>query len=511
MLKPISAQQIEQTRESILAAISGPSMTHEQKINGLAHMAGSLMNVLDLPPGLADYMEKGIICDLNEGPAPFRPRYILPDYDRLFEKGCQFLRLDPPQDLEEALTALLILYRHVPSITNYPVFIGHLDRLLEPFVQKAGREEARKRLRLFLIQLDRTITDSFCHANIGPQATLTGEIILELERELVNAVPNMTILYDPARTPDPFALEAVRTQLAVAKPSFANHPMYRADLGEHYGIASCYNALPTGGGAFTLVRVRLGRLAKTAKDSAHFMADILPACLETMAAYMDARVRFLVEESGFFEYNFLVKEGFISRDRFSAMFGMVGLAECVNTLMEADGQAGRYGHSEAADALGVKIVQAMSDFCAGHENKHCAGHGGRFMLHGQVGIDTDSGETPNVRIPIGEEPKELSDHIAHCAKFQRYFPSGVGEIFLVESTALQNPEAILDLIKGAFRQDVRYLSFHSSACDVIRVTGYLVKRSEMEKLRGGESVLQNTTLFGLGAANNSKILERSRR
>lgn len=43
---------------------------------------------------------------------------------------------------------------------------------------------------------------------------------------------------------------------------------------------------------------------------------------------MDERIRFEVEESGFFENNFLAKEGFIKRDRFTAMFGMVGRRVC---------------------------------------------------------------------------------------------------------------------------------------------------------------------------------------
>ena len=49
---------------------------------------------------------------------------------------------------------------------------------------------------------------------------------------------------------------------------------------------------------------------------------------------------------------------------------------------------------------------------------------------------------------------------------------------------------------------------YSSDSDVIRVTGYLVKRSEMEKLDAGNAVLQDTTALGLGASKNGKILER---
>ena len=509
-MRPISMDEVDKVRVDMLSTICSPVLTHEQKVSALAHKADSLLRVLDLPEGLAELCEKGIICDLNEGNAPGRPRYIVPDYGVLFEKGCEFLRLAPPQDLHEAINSLLILYKHVPSVTNFPVFIGNIDTLLEPFVQQTERGLAKKLLGLFLTNIDRTITDAFCHANLGPVATLTGELVLELEREMQNAVPNMTMLYDPLVTPDAFAIDAIRTQLSVSKPAFANHSAFKAELGK-YAIASCYNSLKLGGGAFTLVRVKLGALAQTANGSRHFFAEVLPHCLRVMAAYMDVRTKFIAEDSGFFQNSFLAREGFISRDLFSSMFGMVGLAECVNTLMQKDRSEGRYGHSANADELGVKVLEEMKAFVNNHENKYCTGFNNRFMLHGQVGIDTDTNETPNVRIPIGEEPEELAEHILHCAKFQPYFPSGVGEIFPVESTALSNPAAVLDIIKGAFANNVRYLTIHNSDSDVIRVTGYLVKRSEVEKLKQGDRVLQNTTIFGLGAVNNSKVLERKLR
>ena len=49
---------------------------------------------------------------------------------------------------------------------------------------------------------------------------------------------------------------------------------------------------------------------------------------------------------------------------------------------------------------------------------------------------------------------------------------------------------------------------YSTEADVIRITGYLVKKSEMEKLHNKEQVIQQTVVFGLGARENSKILER---
>ena len=74
--------------------------------------------------------------------------------------------------------------------------------------------------------------------------------------------------------------------------------------------------------------------------------------------------------------------------------------------------------------------------------------------------------------------------------------------------ASKNPVSILDIIKGAFKEGMRYFSVYSTDADVIRITGYLVKKSEMEKLYKNEQVIQQTVVFGLGARENSKILER---
>ena len=75
-------------------------------------------------------------------------------------------------------------------------------------------------------------------------------------------------------------------------------------------------------------------------------------------------------------------------------------------------------------------------------------------------------------------------------------------------TVHKNHEYLLDIIKGAFRDDLRYLSFYASDSDVIRITGYLVKKSEIEKLERGENVMLDTTALGMGAKHNGHILER---
>lgn len=489
--------------QNIEKIIKDKVLTYEQKVVALARAAENSLNVLSLSNKVQELREIGVICDLNEGNAPYRARYIIPDYKKFIVNGSEFLELNPPEDIWEATNNLLILYKHVPSITTMPVYIGNIDELLEPYI--VDEEEAFKAIKIFLKHIDRTITDSFCHGNIGPRDSKAARLILRAERELQNACPNLTLKYS-ANTPKDLIIDSINTALVTAKPSFANDEMFRADFKGEYAIASCYNGLPIGGGAYTLVRMNLHNLALTAKGIDDFISSKLPKALEAMAEYIDERVRYLIKESGYFESTFLVKEGLIHKDRFTAMFALVGLAECVNVLL-GDDEKERFGHSIKANELGLQIINQMNDFINSHNNKYCKISNGHFLLHAQVGIESDKGTSPGCRIPIGEEP-ELIDHIKQCAPFHKYFPSGIGDIFPFEKNSMNNPEFILDIIKGAFKEGMRYISIYSSDSDVIRITGYLVKKSEIEKLEKGEQVLQDTVVLGLGAAKYGKILNR---
>ena len=231
-----------------LKIIQDPTLTYRQELVSLARLGESTDDSLRYSDAYYAAKAKGALCDLNEGVMPFRPRYICPDYDLLFRKGCEFLQLDPPKDLLEAVNVLEIFYCHVPSITTYPVYLGDLDRLLEPFVVREDRAYAKKVLGLFLRNLDRVETDSFVHADIGPEDSVTGRLLLELTEEMQLAIPNLTLRYDPEKTSDDFALACVKCMLKTAKPSFANHRMFVREWGDRYAIASCYNGLSIGGG-----------------------------------------------------------------------------------------------------------------------------------------------------------------------------------------------------------------------------------------------------------------------
>lgn len=492
--------------ENTYKTLTSRELTHEQKLMGLAKCAENSLDVLNIPPRTKHFFETGAINDLFEGGAPYRPRYMLPDYPKFVKQGSEFLKLDPPKTLDELLFSLMILYRHVPSITNFPVYLGSLDKLIDPFLDGHTDEEICEKLRLFLIYLDRTITDSFCHANIGPEETRAGRLILKVEKEVKNTVPNMTIKYDPDITPDSFMEQAIDCSLGCSNPAICNHKANLAPFGENYGVASCYNILPTCGGAYTLTRITLTELAKEARDEEHFMNELLPECVNLIADYMSERIHFIVEKSGFFESNFLVKEGLLSKDRFLGMFGVTGLAECVNTLMKGKGK--QYGRDKEADDLGVRIMDRIDELVSQYEAPYSPITGNRFLLHAQVGLDSDRGITSGVRIPVGDEPESFADHLRHSARFHHYFPAGVGDIFPIASNVKQNPAALLDVVKGAFSIGVQYMSFYSADTDLVRITGYLVKRSEMEKFRKHEAVLQNTTQLGAPNYDNNRLAER---
>lgn len=92
-MRAISMERVEQTRQEILDIIESPILTHEQKVANMAGKADSLMEVLDLPEGLDELLnvpgDVKCICDLAEGHAPVRPRYIIPGLSEVYERGKQ--------------------------------------------------------------------------------------------------------------------------------------------------------------------------------------------------------------------------------------------------------------------------------------------------------------------------------------------------------------------------------------------------------------------------------------
>ena len=499
--------------KELIDIATSSSLTYEQKHHSLANAAERMVDpieVLGYREKDIDYIEKDFICELNEGFLPYRPRYILPDYSLFVKKGCQFLDLERPKTLEELLDGLIILYKNVPSITSFPVFIGFLDQLIDPFI--TDEEKDYIKIKRFLNHIDKTIPDSFCHGDIGPKRTKAGELILRAVIELENPTPNMSILYDENQTEDSFALEAIEACLKVAKPSFANYRKYAYELGD-YGLASCYNALPLAGGAYTLNRLRLGTIARSASSLDGLLNKILPDVCESMVHILDKRIEFIVEKSNFFETSFLVKEGFVKRENFTAMFGIVGLAEASNHILSLEKRDEKFGSSARGDEVAHLIMKKIQSIVSEHKAVYCERTDGRYLLHAQVGASLspeDELNTPAHRIPVGDEPV-LPIHLAQAGQFHEYFISGTGDLFAFDQTYLEKKEALLDIIKGAFKSGYRYITTYQENSDLIRVTGYLVKKSQAKKADNNEVVLRNTAILGAGSNKAAKVFSRRTR
>jgi YjjI family glycine radical enzyme len=475
-----------------------------QKRNRLAAEAEAGLDAPGLTRPVRALLDAGILCTMFEGNAPYRPRYVLPDYRVLMARGSDYLELAPPKDLFEAVGALLAAYRFVPSITGFPVYLGQLDDLLEPFWAASAPEVREKLLELLWVQIDRTLPDAFVHANLGPADSAVGRSLLRLERRLGQAVPNLSLKVTP-ETPDDYLLEAIATALATGKPYFVNHPALAAALPGGYGVVSCYNTLPLGGGAHTLVRLNLARLAEGCPDPRTYLEERLPEAIDAMAGLIAARIRFLVEDTGFFASSFLVREGLIQLERFTAMAGVFGLAEAVQTL------AGRpMGQDPEADALAEAITLRARDLVKARPAPHCLGTGGRLGFHAQSGIATDSDTTPGVRFQPGQEP-ELPAQVALSARLQAAFDTGASEILLFEPSAREQPEGLLRIVRAALGQGLRLLAIGSSDSELVRVTGYLVKRTEVERLRAGLPVRADSTALGEEALRKGRALRRPAR
>lgn len=486
--------------QEILEVIKDPKVTFNQRLKNMAKIAENSIEMVQYTEKSKEYFENGAMMDMFEGKTPYRTRYCVPDYELFFKQGSEFLMLEPPKDIWDAVSNLLCLYHNIPADGGLAVYIGCLDELLEPFVEDEA--EAEKAIKFLLVHVDRTISNAFCHANLSGRDTKVGRIILKLTAQMQRPCPNMTLLYRED-TPDEYMKEALCTAMVSAKPSFANDALYRRDMG-NYGVVSCYNVLPIGGCGLTLVRLNMNQLPKLAKSPQDLLDRVIPDAVTAVCDAIDSRCEFIVDECHYYENNFLYREGLIKKDaeHMIGMFGYVGLAECVNGILNLTEPKERYGRGKAADDLGEQIMNRIKE----EIDKRPARYG-KYGLHAQVGVMEDGSSTPGGRIPIGEEP-ELPYQIVNFARMHRHCDAGCGELFPFDETARNNPQYLLDILKGAFASDARYLSFYGSDSDLVRVTGYLVKRSDIEKFRNDEMTLNEATINGSEASRNLHLLDR---
>jgi len=496
------------TVDKLRSITNDATLSPGQKAHYLSLEAENTLAYPALDAETQEALDQRVICDMYEGHAPYKPRYVLPDYSIVLKNGSEYLELPVPETLDEAINTLMIAYHHVPSVTGMPVFIGHLDNLLLPFCDGVSDDDLYTKIKLFWRYLDRTLPDAFMHANIGPTDNRVVRTILRVDAELKQIAPNLTFLYDAQISGEEVLAIASNNIVECSKPHIANHPVHaEAFDARGYGIVSCYNVLPIAGGASTLSRVNLKEVALLSDDEESFFSDALPHYMELNFRLAQARVDYLFDESNFFN-SFLIEEGWIERDRFTVMFGVFAMAEAVNELQDKEGRAGRYGFDEEANALGHRISKVLAEAVQKRTLDNV--WRGHAMLHSQAGLSDDVGTTPGVRIPYGTEPDPVT-HVQALAPHHEFYPSGISEILTVDESVKNNPEAMLQLCKGALASGFREFTVNVASNDLVRVTGYMVRLSDIKKFNEQQGSRTNTTVLGAEAADVTGILDRKPR
>ena len=136
----------------LMDIIKDPTMDYQQRCIALAKYAENLEDHIVLSDRTKYFQEKQVVTAMGEGASPYRPRYVTMDFEKFFAQGSKFLELEPPKDIWEAVSDLMIIYHHIPGVTMQPVYIGHLDRLLEPFY--TTYEETKRAVKMLLMHLD---------------------------------------------------------------------------------------------------------------------------------------------------------------------------------------------------------------------------------------------------------------------------------------------------------------------------------------------------------------------
>ncbi|HEX2805656.1 MAG TPA: glycyl radical enzyme domain-containing protein, partial [Kineosporiaceae bacterium] len=150
-------------------------------------------------------------------------------------------------------------------------------------------------------------------------------------------------------------------------------------------------------------------------------------------------------------------------------------------------------------------IQKLSALVVATPMPHCEATGGHALLHAQSGIGTDVDVTAGARIPPGREPG-LYRHIRTVAPLHRFFPAGISDVFRFESTVADNPEAVVAVMRGAFRTGMRDFTFDVVGNGFIRITGYLVRDGDVARVADGAR--HSSTFLGAAAITNQGLDRR---
>jgi hypothetical protein len=92
-----------------------------------------------------------------------------------------------------------------------------------------------------------------------------------------------------------------------------------------------------------------------------------------------------------------------------------------------------------------------------------------------------------------------------------HYASGVSEILTLDETIRTNPAALVQLCKGALAHGFREFTANVAGNDLVRVTGYMIRLSDVRRHEAAKGSRTNTTALGAEAASKTDMLWRKPR
>ena len=93
------------------------------------------------------------------------------------------------------------------------------------------------------------------------------------------------------------------------------------------------------------------------------------------------------------------------------------------------------------------------------------------------------------------------------APHHRLFQAGVSDVLAFDDTARRNPQAVVDVIRGAFAVGMRDFTFNLDSNDFVRITGYLVRKSDLARIEV-EGARHGSDFLAAGSMTNSHLAGR---
>ena len=103
MRRNVRAVEVEELRSRARSLVDSPALTYRQRVLALAALAEESLGPPMVSPAGAEAFTSGVICELAEGNAPDRPRYLLPGYGRALNNGSGFVWLEAARDFYEEI------------------------------------------------------------------------------------------------------------------------------------------------------------------------------------------------------------------------------------------------------------------------------------------------------------------------------------------------------------------------------------------------------------------------